>query len=129
MSVGDIEARLKKLEDAVFGEDAPKSSAKSGAKQLALSQLSRNVLLKNGQQKVAAIVGYFEIVLQASPIDMNTIKSEWTKAKFVGKYDAKLLERAITDGLVRELDGKVYDLTQKGEDFFSDLVKGGSTNG
>lgn len=129
MNSDDIEARLKKLEDAVFGDGSLQTFAKTGEKQLALSQLSRSLLLKNGQQKVTVIVGYFEIILQAPPIDMNTIKSEWVKAKFVGKCDAKLLERAITEGLVREFDGKTYDLTQKGEDFFYDLVRGGAVNG
>jgi len=126
MNIEQIEERLKKLENAVFGDTNP---LVRNVKQTALSELSRSPLLKNGQQKIAAIVGYNEVVAKASPIGMVEIKSEWIKAKFVGKADPKLLERAITDGLIRELDGKVYDLTQKGEDFFAELTNGGSTNG
>lgn len=126
MSDSDIEIRLKKLEDAVFGTSSA-FSAKS--KQIALSEISRSPLLKNGQQKVAAIVGYHELISQDGPIAMPLIKADWIKAKFSGKCDPKLLERSIIDGLVREVGENTYDLTQKGESFFEDIVKRDTSNG
>jgi len=126
MSDNDIELRLRKLEDAVFGNGIVPNL---NSKQIALSEVSRKPQLKNGQQKVTAIIGYHELIVQDGPINMTVIKADWTRAKFVGKCDPKLLERAITDGLVREVDDKSYDLTQKGEDFFSSLIKSESVNG
>ncbi len=125
MSDSEIEQRLKKLEEAVFGSTG---NFKPRSKQIALSEISRNSLLKNGQQKIVAIVGYHELISQDGPIGMPDIKVDWVKAKFVGKCDPKLLERAITEGLVREVDDKRYDLTQKGEDFFSAIIERDSSN-
>lgn len=125
MSDSEIEQRLKKLEEAVFGST---DNFKPRSKQIALSEISRNPLLKNGQQKIVAIVGYHEFISQDSPISMSDIKVDWIKSKFVGKSDPKLLERAITEGLVREVDNKKYDLTQKGEDFFKTIIERDSSN-
>lgn len=122
MNDSDIKARLKKLEDAVFGESTTFSAK---PKQIALSEISRSPFLKNGQQKIAAIVGYHELIDRDGPVSMSLIKADWVKGKFVGKCDPKLLERSIIDGLVREIGDNTYDLTQKGEDFFEDVIKGG----
>ncbi len=118
----DIEARLKRLEEAVFGGGSSKIQRKN-SKRVALSELSRSELLNNGQKKVALIVGYNELVVQDVLISLPDIKKQWTAAKFKGKCDAKLLERAITDGLVRDPESKrTYDLTQAGEDFVNELI-------
>jgi len=126
MSDLDIEARLKKLEDAVFGVS---TSFNAKSKEIALSEISRSSFLKNGQQKIAAIVGYHELITQDGPVGMPLIKTDWVKAKFVGKCDPKLLERSITDGLVREIGDNTYDLTQKGEAFFKEVIKRDASNG
>lgn len=123
----DVEQRLKNLEEAVFGTGKTSSpQGVSSKKVIALSQLSRSGLLKNGQLKIAAIVGHSEMILNTTPISMSEIKRHWTQAKFVGKCDPKQLERAIVDGLIREPETNLYDLTQKGEDFFGELLKEGS---
>lgn len=118
----DIEARVKKLEEAVFGNGAEYQLAKS-SKQVALSQLSRSTLLSSGQKKIALIIGYNELISGNPPISLPEIRDQWTKAKFKGKCDAKQLERAIVDGLVRDPDSsKSYDLTRDGEDFVKDVL-------
>ncbi len=118
----DIEARVKKLEAAVFGSGTVHEKSRS-PKQVALSQLSRSSLLSSGQKKIALIVGYNEVLLNEPPISLPEIKDQWIKAKFKGKCDAKQLERAITDGLVRDPDSnKSYDLTRDGEDFVKEVL-------
>lgn len=117
-----MESRLRKLEEAVFGDGQPLVQQKA-PKRVALSQLSRSELLGNGQKKVALIIGYSELVLRESPVSLPFVRSQWTAAKFKGKCDAKLLERAIIDGLVRDPDSNnLYDLTREGEDFVNDVL-------
>lgn len=123
----DIIARIEKLEEAVFGDEKEVVALKAPGKPITLVELARNRLLKNGQQKVAVIVGYNEKIFNESPIAMSAIKELWKKGKFVGKCDPKLLERALLEGLVREPEDNVYDLGQKGEDFFEEILR--SKNG
>lgn len=115
-----IEERLQRLEERVFGVE---DSAARNDKIASLSELSHSTLLKNGQYKITAIVGYNELVKQEPPMTMSQIKASWVQAKFPGKADPKLLARAIVDGLVRDpLEDKHYDLTRKGEELFSSLM-------
>lgn len=119
----DIEARLGKLEEAVFGKGRPPQAQQKNLKQVALSQLSRSELLSNGQKKVALIIGYNELVLHEAPISLPSVRNQWIAAKFKGKCDAKLLERAIVDGFVRDPDSNnLYDLTRDGEDFVNEVL-------
>ncbi len=124
MERADFEKRLKRLEAAVFGDGASEIKPHQG-KAIALSQLSRSAHLTNGQKKIALIVGYNEKVSNQPPIGFTQIKESWTGAKFVGKCDPKLLERAIVDGYIRDPEtNNRYDLTQQGEDFLEELLKG-----
>lgn len=118
----DIEDRLQRLEAAVFGGGL--DIQRKPRKPVALSQLSRSLLLTSGQKKITLIVGYNELMLHNPPITFLKIKEQWTAAKFAKKCDPKQLERAIVDGLVRDPEGKhAYDLTQDGEDFVQEILQ------
>jgi hypothetical protein len=122
MAENNIEQRLKRLEDAVFGTST--SNTPPSAKQLALSELASSKLIGSGPQKIVVIVGHNELVLKAPAISMPDIKKAWTLAKFALKPDPKQLERAIKAGLIRDADGtKEYDLTRKGEAYFQTVVE------
>ncbi|HEX2614586.1 MAG TPA: hypothetical protein VHL10_03775, partial [Nitrososphaera sp.] len=79
----------------------------------------------NGQQKIAVIVGYDELIKRRSErVSMPDITTAWKHAKFDGKPDATLLARAIKGGLLREPENdKTYDLTRKGEAYFHSVVE------
>lgn len=122
MANNDIEQRLKRLEDAVFVSDSKHTQL--SAKQLALSELTSSKLIGSGPQKIAVIVGYNELILNAAAISMPDIKKAWTMAKFDLKPDPKQLERAIKAGLIRDAAGtKEYDLTRKGEAYFQTVLE------
>lgn len=125
----DVLKRLNDLEKVVFGNDSKFGRLSvadfSLKKTISLSELARNELLDNGQKKIAVIVGYNEKILAQEPMSMPEIKEMWKRGKFIRKCDPKLLERALVDGLVREPEKNTYDLTQRGEDFFDDVVGGG----
>lgn len=123
----EVLKRLNDLEKVVFGSDSKSGgyfTAASSKKTISLSELARNGLLDNGQKKITVIVGYNEKILAQEPVSMSQIKEMWKKEKFVGKCDPKLLERALVDGLVREPENNTYDLTQKGENFFNNVLGG-----
>ncbi len=122
MADSDIEQRLKRLEDAVFGGGT--EHIQSPMKQLALSELASSKLIGSGPQKIVVIVGHNELILNAGPISMPDIRKSWIKAKFDLKPDPKQLERAIKAGLIRDASGsKEYDLTRKGEAYFQSIVE------
>lgn len=122
MTENDIEQRLKRLEDAVFG--AGSKGIQPSAKQLSLSELASSKLIGSGPQKIVVIVGHNELILKAPAISMPDIKKAWTMAKFDLKPDPKQLERAIKAGLIRDAGGtKEYDLTRKGEAYFQSVVE------
>lgn len=122
MTENDVEQRLKRLEDAVFG--AGSRDKRSSTKEVALSELASSKLIGSGPQKIVVIVGHNELVLKAPAISMPDIKKAWTMAKFDLKPDPKQLERAIKAGLIRDAGGtKEYDLTRKGEAYFQSVVE------
>lgn len=122
MTENDIEKRLKRLEDAIFGTGG--GDTQPLAKQLALSELASSKLIGSGPQKIVVIVGYNELILKTPAISMPDIKKAWTMAKFDLKPDPKQLERAIKAGLIRDAGGtKEYDLTRKGEAYFQSVVE------
>ena len=122
MANNDIETRLKRLEEVVFGGDC--GQVNSSTKRVALSELAGSKLIGSGPQKIVVIVGHNELILNADAISMPDIKKAWTMAKFDLKPDPKQLERAIKAGLVRDAAGtKEYDLTRKGEAYFQSILE------
>lgn len=113
--------RIERLEKAVF-ETADVSVPRSKKPQT-LPELARNRTFKNGQQKIAVIVGYHEKIKAMQEIKKENIKQGWKDGKFDGSYSDELLRRSIRDGLVRDLKDGIYDLTQSGEDFFETFLK------
>jgi len=57
--IKEILLRIDRLEKVVFGKSDNTLTSKGG-KQLTLPELARKKILKNGQQKIAIIVGYYE---------------------------------------------------------------------
>ena len=122
MTDNEVEERLKRLEDAVFGEG--KTIHSSSVKEVALSELAGSKLITSGPLKITVIVGYNELILNSPAISMPDIKKAWTLAKFDLKPDSKQLERAIKAGLIRDAGGtKEYDLTRKGEAYFQTVIE------
>jgi hypothetical protein len=112
----DHEKRLKALEDKLV---TPVSSS-STVKQITLSEMVKRKEFKSGQEKIAAIVGYYEKILHKIPTEAN-IKEGWIKGKFDGKYRSNLLERAVGN-VIRDLENGKFDLSQSGETFFEGLL-------
>lgn len=128
MDDNDIELRIKRLEDAVFG-NGTRAELKSTEKQLALSELATSKLITSGQHKIVVILGYNELIQHGEPLGMSEIRKAWISAKFDLKPDPKQLERAIKAGLVRDPENtKKYDLTRKGEAYFQTVMED-SSNG
>lgn len=96
---------------------------KSTSKKITLPELARKASLTNGQQRIAAIVGYNEKVLGKEDVLVADLQQGWKDGKFSGSYSAVYLHRALKEGLVRQKDKNVFDLTQTGEDFFSGLFE------
>ena len=114
--------RIEKLEKVVFG-DTPVSIKTNSSKPLTITALARKDNVKNGQQKLTAIVGYYEKILEKDKITESDIKEGWKDGKFTGAYANVLLQRAIKDVLIRDLKDGTYDLTQDGENFFETVLK------
>ncbi len=121
ITLESLSKRIAKLEAIVLEN---KSQLKQSQKSITLAEIARRDTLKkaNGQQKVAAIVGYYEKV-KGELANREEIKNGWSKGKFLGRYHSTLVDRAVGD-FVRDLDDGTYDLTQKGEDFFGEIVEG-----
>lgn len=123
--LADHETRLKALE----GEPqivASIHTAGAGSKQKTLREIIKGKKLKNGQEQVAAIVGYYEKIL-SQRISKDNIKEEWANAKMNGTFAAVYLSRA-KDTLIRILDDGTCDLTQSGEEFFEKLLNNEPSN-
>ena len=95
----------------------------SSNKGLTLPELARRANLGNGQQRVAAIVGYFEKLQGKDEVGVADLQQGWKDGKFPGSYAPVYLSRAIKEGLVRQKEKGSYDLSQTGEDFFTNLFE------
>ena len=112
-------ARVEKLEKQ-FRVHSP---VQKRGKQRTLPELIKGKAFKNGQQKVCVIVAYSEKYLGKSSVGKEDIVQGWRDGKFNGSYDKTLLERAVSDGLVRDLKDGTYDLSQSGEEFYEEFMK------
>ncbi len=113
--------RLKNIESLIFSQSA---AYKPTSKLITLAELVRDKEFKNGQEKVAAIVGYYEIELGKTSITNSDVQQGWRQAKFNGNYAPELMKRAVKDGLVNDYDAKGnFVLTQSGEKFYNELTK------
>jgi hypothetical protein len=119
--IKEILLRIDRLEKVVFGKSDNTLTSKGG-KQLTLPELARKKILKNGQQKIAIIVGYYEKIQGKKDIQRKDIIQGWKDGKFVGSYSDVLLDRAIVDGLIRDLKDGTYDMSQSGENLFSEFI-------
>lgn len=121
-TIKNILERLEKIERTIF-ESPVRERITRKKKEITLPELVRNKKLKNGQERVAVVVGYFELVAGKHDISTKDIESGWMDGKLEGTFANMLLRRAIKDGLVRDKKDGTYDLTQTGEYFFSDFLK------
>lgn len=114
----ELESRVEALEEKILSAEVPAINANS--KERTLQEIVKGKRFNNGQEQVAAIVGYHEKVL-GHLIQKDQIKEEWRNAKMNGVYAPIYLTRA-KGTLVRVLDDGTCDLTQTGEGFFEELV-------
>lgn len=78
---------------------------------------------ENGQQKVAAIVGYYEKIKGVDSVSHADMRTGWKEGKFNGNFANILATRAEKDGLISSYGAKdSYVLTQTGEEFWEDLI-------
>lgn len=115
--ISELESRVETLEALVLQSKAP--VVNMGGKEKTLREIVKGKKF-NGQEQVAAIVGYYEKIL-GQRVQKNEIKKGWQDAKMNGKYAAVYLTRA-KDTLIRILDDDSCDLTQTGEEFFGALI-------
>jgi hypothetical protein len=122
--LNDILNRLAKLEAAVFGE-ANKGPIRraSSKKPVTIIETVKGKNFRNGQTKVAFIVGYLEKIEKNVGIKEKDIKQAWRDGKMDGIYVNELLRRAIKDALVRDLKDGTFDLTHTGELYFYEKLK------
>lgn len=122
-TIEDILTRLNKLEAVVFVTGGRPAGTKSvGTKARTLPELIKGKTIKNGQEKVAVIVGYIEHELSSHAVTPDDIRSAWRQAKFNGGYAPILLARAVATGLVSNYGTKGnYVLTQSGEEFYQGI--------
>lgn len=123
--LADHEARLKKLESGQSGAPAQRPSV--GGKQKTLRELVKGKKFNNGQEQVAAIVGYHELVL-GQRIPKNQIKEEWADSKMKGAYAPVYLSRANGVLIRVHTDDDSCDLTQTGEEFFDKILNNESAD-
>jgi len=115
----DHEKRISVLEGNLTSSD---SKITSKVKELTIAELIKGKKFHSGQEKIATIVGYCEKTLKLEKIDEGKIKTNWVNGKLDGKYRSNLIERAVGDGLIRDLENGTYDLSQTGESFFEELL-------
>lgn len=127
-TIKSILIRLEKIEQFLFESPVlEKTAAKK--KEITLPELVRNKKFKNGQQRVAVIVGYCELVTGKQDISIKDIESGWMDGKLKGSFSDSFVRRAIKDGLIRNKKDGTYDLSQTGEAYFSDfLIHEGESN-
>ncbi len=117
----EILIRIEKLEKAVFSGTTPKTP--KAVKALSLAEIVRKKKLENGQQKVAAIVGYCEKIRGIEAVTNADMRAGWKEAKFDGAFANILTTRAEKEGLISSYGTKdSYVLTQTGEDFWEGLI-------
>ncbi len=114
----EILDRLNRLEQRVFSKSS--SCLSLSPKTKTLPEIVKGKKFKNGQEKVAIIIGYDEKIEKKTDITESDVKKGWKNGKFDRKYNSNLLARAIKDGLVRNIDGNL-DLSQAGEKFFDNF--------
>ena len=120
--IKDHEKRIRALEvDKNRTVDRSETQPGTG-KQVTLAEMIRVKSFKSGQEKIVAIVGYYEKIIRRDSIKEADLKAGWKDGKFDGKYNRNLLNRAIKDGLVRNIDTNL-DLSQTGEKFFDNFSK------
>ncbi|MFM2423637.1 MAG: hypothetical protein RLZZ70_22 [Candidatus Parcubacteria bacterium] len=93
----------------------------TGGKQPTLREIIKGKKLKNGPEKIAVIVGYYEKII-GRLIDKKDIRQNWTEAKIDGAYKTNLLGDAA-GAYVRVHTNGECDLTQSGEEFFDNILK------
>jgi hypothetical protein len=122
VNMEELVSRITKLEEAVF---APAFKPESRAiKQRTLAELIKGKTLKNGQEKVAVIVGYYERMLGKESVTPDDMREGWKQARFNGAYAPILLARAEGDGLVSNYGHKGnYVLTITGEEFYQSIAQ------
>lgn len=120
-TINNILVRLDKIEQFLFKSPALVNMT-ANKKEITLPELVRNKKFKNGQQRVAVVVGYIEMVVGKKEIKLKDIKDGWMEGKLEGTFVDTLLRRAIKDGLVRHKKDGTYDLSQTGESFFSGFL-------
>lgn len=117
------EVRLRALEGGVHPFVAGEKHA--SAKQKTLREIVRGKSFKNGSEKLAIIVGYYERIL-GTRIKRDDLGKEWEEAKMPGVYKTNLLDDALNI-YIRIRPGEECDLTQSGEDFFEIFLKNESS--
>ncbi|SRR6266481_1542124 len=122
-SVQDLHTKVDAMNGSQARATTPAVIISSSNKGITLPELARRLTLENGQQRVAAIIGYYEKLQGKDEIVITDIQQGWKAGKFPGAYAAVYLHRALKDALVRQKDKGAYDLTQTGEDFFSNLFE------
>lgn len=121
--LADHEKRIALLESREPQIAAPR--AVTNGKQKTLREIIKGKKFRNGTEKIAAIVGYNEMVL-GTLIKKDDISHVWKEVKFEGTYKTNLLDDAM--GIyVREQSSGECDLTQGGEEFFTALLNNEST--
>ena len=120
--LADHENRLHKLE----GPTPPTFAPLGGDKQKTLREIIKGKKLNNGQEKIAAIVGYAEKI-SGKLVTKKEIGKIWVDTKFDGTYKTNLVDDA-SGTYVRVHSNGECDLTQTGEDFFEKLLKNEPSN-
>ncbi|MES2202831.1 MAG: hypothetical protein V4474_00665 [Patescibacteria group bacterium] len=121
--LADHETRLKQIETG--SQSNLISPPGAGGKQKTLREIIKGKRFKNGQEQIAAIVGYHEKIL-GQQITKEKIKEEWASSKMNGVFAAVFLSRA-KDTFIRIHADDLCDLTQSGEEFFEKLLSHEST--
>ena len=122
-SIQELHAKIDAMSGARPVATIPGVIITPSNKRLTLPELARRAKLSNGQQRVAAVVGYFEKLQGKDEVTMADLQQGWKDGKFPGSYAPVYLSRAIKDGLVRQKAKGSYDLTQTGEDFFAGVFE------
>lgn len=121
----DLQKRIERLEKAVFPTDGISPTMGATKKMKSLPELVKIHPPQNGQQRVAAIVGYIEKMEKRTSIKLPDIKKGWAIGKFDGGFANVLVTRAVKDGLIADYnDDGSYVLTQSGESFWGQLNSG-----
>jgi hypothetical protein len=118
----DFKTRIEKLEAAVFPGNGTAPALIAAKKQKSLPELVKAHPPQNGQQRVAAIVGYLEKIEKKTDIKLSDVKKGWAVGKFDGRFANILMTRAVKDGLIADYAGSgSYVLTQSGETYWEQL--------